>query len=545
MANIPSTLTLPVDGTIQYGGSFNVRLTFPGSQTSIDWAFELRRVSDDVLLWTASGQIGTSATSITVGYSGPSLVTGVQYKVRGMASSPIGSGGGVFTPFNTFTFSASSPVLAQGQPLGDIGTTTPTINFTFSSPVPDNLASYQIQVRRVSDAVQFWDSGTVVAGGGEASTGIVSAAYGGTTLVVGTAYEWRVRATKASGFLTSYSAWRTFTPLLGPNPPTIVAPMANQIFDTLTPTFSGTYNQASGSDEDAWQYRIRQNNVLIYQSGDISTAIATGQAYGTANAGSTPSTAPALQWGTTYTIDMRSKDDNAQYSGWTSQRTFSTNAAPTSPTNLSPNGSVTGNTTPTLSWQHNDPNGDAQTAARIWLWETASTTPVSGYDPKELSQAGQTHTVTETLTDSPATGYSWEVATLGTAGPGYGPKSAIATFTVSEVPTIAITAPTPSEVLSLPSYLVEWDFTGGTQQDYRLVVYAADNDTIVYDSGIVASAAESATIPPGFLQNGNTYFVQVIARDTFSVQGESDRVEVTTSWTVPPTLTGFTVTGVQ
>lgn len=549
MANLPASLTQPLSiasAGIQYGNIGNFVYSWGGSQTQVWGQAELRRVSDDVQLWIRDNQIGTSATSMSFGYNGPTLTTGVSYRVRGRFETPNAGGAtAVFGPFTSFVFSATSPAVSTISPSGEIGTTTPTLRFGLSYPVTDNFASYQLQVRRVSDAAIMWDTGTVLFGGGGTTATSVDVVYAGSALSIATAYEWRVRATKVSGWQSSYTAWQSFTPQIAPNAPTITAPTANQVIDTLTPTFTGTYNQGNGSVEDAFQYRIRQNNVLIYQSGDVSAAIATGQVYGTSNSGSTPSTAPALQWGTNYTIDMRSKDDNAQYSAWTSQRAFSTNAAPTSPTNLSPNGSVTGDTTPTLSWQHNDPNGDAQTEVEIELWETVSTDPVTGYDPKQLSQSGQTHTVTETLEDNPATEYSWRVRTMGTSGPGYGPWSAVATFTVSEVPTVTLTAPTQSEVLAAPSYLVEWTFTGGTQQDYRVIVYADDNTTIVYDSGVVAGEDEEALIPSGFLRNNNTYYVQVLARDTVNVQGESSRVMVTTSWAQPPVLTGFTVTAVQ
>lgn len=502
-----------------------------GGDTVTHTDIEVRRVSDNALFWASGFLSGTS-----IGYAGTALVNGTQYKWRARHRNTYGAVG-AWSDFTNFTPSTNQiPVAALLSPIGNatVGTLTPTLQFSYSDPDGDAQTGYQVQVRRYSDQVIFWDPG-------QGAGAVTSVVYAGTTLVGGTRYEWRARAQDSKGAWSNYSGWESFTPQAAPNPPTTITPSGLQ--NTLTPTVSGTYNQGTGAAEAAYQYEIRQGGVTIYQSGDVTaTAIATGQAYGTNNPSDTPATPPALAWGTSYEIRARSKDANTTYSAWTSWQAFSTNAAPTTPTNLSPSGAVTGDTTPTLSWTHNDPDGDAQTEAEVELRKTSDDSVVTGYGPKTLTQSTTTHDVTETLTASPATEYKWRVRTKGTSGPGFGPWSAWHTFTVATAPAFAVDAPTPSQVVAAPALVVEWTMTGGsgTQQSWRVRIYASDQTTLVHDSGVQSGTDVSYQLATGILRNSGTYYAQVSGEDTLSQAASSTKVLFTTDWTPPATITGLT-----
>lgn len=498
---------------------------------------EVRRVSDNALFW-ASGELAASGSSFSRAYTGTALVSGTQYKWRARTRESI-SGGlmGAWSDFTTFTPSTNQiPVATLLSPISNatVGTLTPTLQFSYSDPDGDAQAGYQVQVRRYSDQVVFWDPG-------QQAGAVTSVVYAGTALVGGTRYEWRARVQDSKSAWSNYSGWESFTPQAAPNPPTSITPSGLQ--NTLTPTVSGTYNQGTGAAEAAYQYEIRQGGVTIYQSGDVTaTAIATGQAYGTNNPSDTPASPPALAWGTSYEIRARSKDGNGAYSAWTGWQAFSTNSAPTTPTNLSPSGAITGDTTPTLSWTHNDPNSDAQTQADIELRKVSDDSAVTGYDPKTLTQSTTTHDVTETLTASPATEYKWRARTKGTSGPGFGPWSDWQTFTVATAPTFAVDVPTPSQVVTAPALTVEWTMTGGsgTQQSWRVYIYASDQTTVVLDSGVQSGVADSYQLATGILSNGGTYYAQVSGEDTLSQAAQSTKVLFTTDWTPPATITGLT-----
>lgn len=501
-----------------------------GGDTVTHTDIEVRRVSDNALFWASGFLAGT-----TIGYAGTSLVNGTQYKWRARHRNTYGAEG-AWSDFTNFTPSTNQiPVAALLSPIGNatVGTLTPTLQFSYSDPDGDAQTGYQVQVRRYSDQVVFWDPG-------QGAGAVTSVVYAGTTLVGGTRYEWRARVQDSKGAWSNYSGWESFTPQAAPNPPNSITPSGLQ--NTLTPTVSGTYNQGTGAAEAAYQYEIRQGGVTIYQSGDVSGAFGTGQAYGTNNPSDTPATPPALAWGTSYEIRARSKDGNGAYSAWSAWQAFSTNAAPTTPTNLAPSGAVTGDTTPTLSWTHNDPNSDAQTEAEVELRKVSDDSAVTGYGPKTLTQSTTTHDVTETLTASPATEYKWRVRTKGTSGPGFGPWSAWHTFTVATAPAFAVDAPTPSQVVAAPALVVEWTMTGGsgTQQSWRVRIYASDQTTLVHDSGVQSGTATSYQLATGILRNSGTYYAQVSGEDTLSQAASSTKVLFTTDWTPPATITGLT-----
>lgn len=529
------TLTAPIGSTGSLTPVFTGTHNDPDGDGMSAVEIEVRRVSDNALMWSSSA----STSSFSRSYAGSTLVSGTQYKWRARTSDnseDFATRLGAWSDFVNFTpVTNAPPTTSIISPTGNptLGTLTPSLQFNYSDPDGNPQGGYQVQVRRFSDQVSMWDPGQVAGA-------VTSAVYAGTTLVGGTRYEWRVRVQDSAGAWSDYTGWASFTPQAVPNAPTLSSPSG--LTNTLTPTVQGSYSQGSGGTEAAFQYEVRQGGITIYSSGDVAVAIATGQAFGTDNASDTPSTPPTLSWGTAYQVRARSKDNAAAYSEWSSWQTFTTNSAPTTPTNLQPaSAAVLGDTTPTLSWQHNDADGDAQTQADIELRTVSGDVAVTGYDPKTLTQATLTHDVTETLTSSPATEYKWRVRTKGTAGPGFGPWSSFRTFTIATAPVVTVSEPDPSEVIPHPAYTVEWSMSGGsgTQQSYRVRVYAADQATLVYDSGVQSGTDVEFTLPAGNLRNGLTYYIEVSVEDTLSQAAASGLIEVTTDWTPPGTITGL------
>lgn len=534
-------------GTVYSGSSGNGQI--------IHFTLEVRRSSDNVLMTSEEFTVVRNrlATDFYVSFASLSLSSAVTYKWRlsggytasEPAESAIPSGYVTFTPYSntTPTVTQSSPVYAA-----QVSTLTPT--FTFSFTDPDTYSNYgtfsafQVKVRRKSDSVSFWDSGSVATSGSEQTAKAASKVYAGTTLVSNTTYQWQVRVQDGNGAWSGYSSWWDFTPVLAPSVPTSITP--NGKTDSLTPTISGVYNAGIGGTESAYQYEIRQGlTTTIYQSGDVTGNIATGQAFGTNNSADTPSTPPSLAWGVAYYIRVRSKDNVGAYSDWSTWQLFTTNQAPTTPTSISPSGgALTSDQTPTISWAHNDPDGDAQTAVDIELYDLTAAAYVTGYNPKTLSQATLTHDETETLTLT--NNYRMRIRTKGLAGPGYGPWSDYALFTVVQGPTIGVTYPAVDEVIPSSGFSAIWTFSGGsgTQQDYRIKVFADDQVTQVYDSGVIAGTELTLAVPAGTLSNGNTYYFQLTVRDTLSQSAMSDLIPITTSFTPPATLTGLAVTAI-
>lgn len=529
---------LPTSGQVLNSSSVTLSASWNHDEDGgIGGQFELRNADTDAVLYdsgvvTLAAGFGNPPTS-GIYYAATQTLAEGSYKWRLAVNSVWGS----FIPFSVHINHAPTASIGSPASGANVGSLTPTIVINFSdTDTYGSLGTFttrQLQVRRQSDSVSMWDPGQVATSGAEQTARSASVVYAGSALSNGVTYEVRARVQDGGGLWSDYTSWVAFTPNVVPNPPTIVGPSGLQT--TLTPTISGTYNQGSGSTEAAFQYEVRQNLTTIYQSGDVATAIATGQAYGTNNASDTPSSPPALAWGTSYGIRMRSKDALGQYSDWTGWTSFNTKSAPTTPTSLSPSGgAVTPDTTPDLSWVHNDPDGYAQTAVEIELYDLTAAAYVTGYNPKALSQATLVHTVGTALTLTHS--YQWRIRTKGLAGAGFGPWSSYATFTVATVPSVSLTSPTVDQVLANGSLTVSWTFSGGsgTQQTFRVRIYDADGVTVLWDSGVVAGTNLSQAVPSGTLHNDSSYFVQVTAQDTLSQTGVTSLTPFTTSWT-PPT----------
>lgn len=529
---------LPTSGQVLNSTSVTLSASwYHDEDGGIGGQFELRNADTDAVLYD-SGAVTLAAgfgnpPSSGIYYAAPQTLAEGSYKWRLAVNGVWGS----FIPFSVHINHAPTASIASPSAGANVGTLTPTLTVNFSdSDTYGSLGTFttrQLQVRRQSDAVSFWDPGQVATSGAEQTARAASVVYAGTALSNGVTYEVRARVQDGGGLWSDYTSWIAFTPNVVPNPPTIVGPSGLQT--TLTPTISGTYNQGSGGTEAAFQYEVRQNLTTIYQSGDVATAIATGQAYGTNNPSDTPSSPPALAWGTSYDIRMRSKDNAANYSDWTGWTSFNTKSAPTTPTSLSPSGgAVTPDTTPDLSWVHNDPDGYAQTAVEIELYDLTAAAYVAGYNPKALSQATLVHTVATALTLTH--NYQWRIRTKGLAGAGFGPWSSYATFSVATVPSVSLTSPTVDQVLTSGALTVSWTFGGGsgTQQDYRVKVYADDGTTVVWDSTQVSGVGTTVNVPAGTLHNNLSYFVQATVRDTLSQAAVTTLTPFSTSWT-PPT----------
>ncbi len=110
---------------------------------------------------------------------------------------------------------------------------------------------------------------------------------------------------------------------------------------------------------------------------------------------------------------------------------------------------------------------------------------------------------------------------------------------------VTIDSPTEGQTVTTPAVVIDWSLGGGaTQNDYRLIIYASDQSTVVYDTGQIASAATVATVPSGVLLTGQTYYAKVSVHDTSGNPGVSALRRFLTSWALPSTVTGLTVTPV-
>ena len=437
------------------------------------------------------------------------------------------------------------------SPSGTINETAPTFAATFSdsnSDRGDYLNQMNVQVRRVSDGAVFWNT-TLTSTQAERVASAMSRAYGGTTLVRGTAYEWRTQHSDHFGQWSSWTAWTSFTPAnlgfvtLGDDP-------TGTIQDN-TPDFDGTWTHQSAEDMTVVQVRLWNGaGTTILQTGDEYdiTDVADTDPFTVAwaNTGFT-----TLDWGTSYQFQIRGKDESALWSDWSALQSFSTNAAPSIPTNLDPTASQVLTDYPLLTCEFTD--ADDTTGSGL-----------TGF--ARIKDSGGSVLSTETLTYNGTTGKwefqttSSELATFATyrwdaysydgtlysgavTDVGDAVKSSESIFVFAEGPTVTITAPTENEVITTANLSVTWTTTD--QQKYRVYLYENGSSTAVYDSGETVSTTSSHTIPSGYLENDTAYDLIVWVEDSDPLEGQSAIRNFTVDYVEPDAVSNFAVSAIK
>lgn len=347
--------------------------------------------------------------------------------------------------------------------------------------------------------------------------------------------RWRTRGTDRAGMRGPWSPSVDFLPGFVPSAPSGITPSG--LIRTLTPHIAGVYEQGNGQAEAAWQYRWSRNGDVFYTSPELATPIADGADY----AGS-----PALQWATAYGLSESTKDSAGFWGSWSTPVTVKTDSPPTSPTNLRPVGPI-GDVRPVLSLDHHDPDGDPLTKIRYYLYDQTNGAWVPGYNPIELTQTVPEHPLTVDLTANPATTYVLQAQTMGHAAAGWGAMSDPVTFLVSEIPGVTITVPAIDGTVTAPSFVAEFDVTGGsgTYTSYQVEILSSDLTTSIWDSGPLAwpgGTSGSLVIPAGPLTNETGYALVATVTDDLGQIGESVPQMFTTDFTPPPAITGLTAT---
>jgi hypothetical protein len=402
----------------------------------------------------------------------------------------------------------------------------------------DQLNQYQIQVRRVSDGTLFWNQGSINAGSSQKAANAISIDYNGTTLVRGTAYEWRVRMSDQFSAWSNWSAWTAFTP-------------ANLGFVTLdsTPTgkvlavsgstaldFKGRWNHQAATTMTKAQTRLLDGNGTVLQTGPQVSgySVASSALPGTLFTQTwAQTTFTALGWGRSYKYQIRGFD-GTQWSDWSAARAFTTNAAPTVPVLSSPTGGIVLTAFPKLAATFTDADdlytGTLTGVFRItrpnatskkWEFQTTST-QLSAFGVYAWKATGYDGTL-----------YSGEKSSLGTAI-----FSSSATFDYETGPAVTVTSPSDGATIATASLAVTWTTTG--QVKYQVRVYADGTSTVVYDSGLVTSATGSHTIPSGYLRNGLNYDLVVSSTNATPLTGSSTIVNIAVAFTAPTAVQNLT-----
>jgi hypothetical protein len=458
------------------------------------------------------------------------------------------------------------PEVATGlSPSGTINDTAPSFVATFQDlngaygtssgngvDTGDRMTKYAIQVRTSGSATaDRWDA-TYTATGVEQSNNAIARAYGGSTLTRGTTYEWRIRFYDEFNEAGDWTAWTSFLPAdLG-----YVTTDGNPTgkVEDNSPDFEGRWTHQSGTSTNAVQIRLYDGSgVLLQDSGTISKTVTSSASPGTLFTITwAQSTFADLTWGAAYQYEIRGRDTSNVWSNYsTPKRSFTTNAAPSTPASLSPSASTIYTSYPLLTCQATDVDDTTATglvvSARIK--NNSGTVLYTRSMTYSTGNARWEYQTTATDLASYAT-YKWDARSYdgtlysgGVTSVGSAVYSSEGTFVYAQGPTVTMSSPTDGSTVTTSALTVTWTTTNQVQ--YRVRIYPDGGATALYDSGWTVSGTSSHNVPSGYIANGVSYDLVVDVEDSTPLTGSSGIVDITASFTPPATLTNVTTSAIK
>lgn len=267
------------------------------------------------------------------------------------------------------------------------------------------------------------------------------------------------------------------------------------------------------------------------------------------NGGSTTLTingaAPFAGWapltrGTQAIIEVQLKDSAGLWTQWASTGRIVINAAPSTPTSLSPTAGAFSDP-PTLSAVIADANDDSATLTASFAVRAQGASGNGALIPSaRRGFANGRHTATPNAVELTSKG-AWEWRVAGTDPWGLtGTYTAWQPFTYADAPTITVSAPTPGQVFAHGTPTVAFT-TSAAMASWRLRVWEAVTKEAAYDAVIVAGGlAGSHQIPAGVLHNAMAYAGEVEVTTTLGLVGRK-AISFSISYPTPPALGSITV----
>jgi hypothetical protein len=413
-------------------------------------------------------------------------------------------------------------------------TLTPEFEGGFYDP-GDTINAVEIQVRRKSDSVSMWNSGTLAE-----SANPWDQNYAGSALSWAVTYQYRIRVRDSNNVWSSYTSYTDWTTVQPVGPDNLTPRVTTVKANTLTPTLTVGHL--------ANQFRNEEITVRSVASDSGGTTLWTktwqGSDYANTNSVGRTYAGTALNWGQTYYWKARIEDTTGGISAWSGYKPLRINALPTVPTELqalrvdgsvlvSPSGIFLVDTlTPVLAFQFNDPDlngapGDAASNGDLQVERDSDSTSFysisnnSGMNDGLVTYAGTT-LVADTV-------YRFRVRIKDNSGQ-YSDWSPWTKFKRTSSPTVTITGDVADNAITVSDPVVEWTFSGSagkTQISYRVEVWEMVEESPgvwiqsgrVYDSTTIFSGADEHTVPTGYLENGKRYGFMVSAADTDGLLG--------------------------
>lgn len=294
--------------------TFNITHSDPDVSDSQMTGYTLiLETSGGTAVWNSGDVTVTATVSKAVLYSGPALSWQTGYRWRARTKDSNGAWGAYSSNATFTTHTAGVPISLN--PTG--GATASSITPTFvgsRATSADSLTAAQIRVYAADGVTLIWDSGLTATG--VTSTGF-SRVYSGTALSSATTYKWQARVTSSVGGTSAYSALQTFvTPDV--NTPSITTPVGSGITPVTNLQFTFTRST---------NFNIHELYVYSDAAGTVQVTSDTPVAY-TATGSKTFTYTGTLSWNTTYYWKVRvSSDGGSNWSPFTGLVAFTTDAA--------------------------------------------------------------------------------------------------------------------------------------------------------------------------------------------------------------------------
>lgn len=239
----------------------------------------------------------------------------------------------------------------------------------------------------------------------------------------------------------------------------------------------------------------------------------------------------------------RLKDAFGNSGAWTTTQSFTVGHPPL-PVLTSPKGGgfyAWNGGQRTFTWNFTDPSvTDYQTAYQLIITNTVDGTVV---DTGKVTSSAKsfTYTFPATWKDDDCT---W-TARLWDSSDTAGDYAASEWFTLTDAPVVTITAPTAGAALSTGVPTITFNVTTNGRKLTEYTIQVTQGAQVVFTDRVGGQFNSGDTInyklPQGYLQNNQSYSVQVFATDAVQVTGASSVVAFSVSWVPPTTPTGVSV----
>jgi len=516
-----------------------------GSTPDIITAFWLRVYTDD------ESSTPLPATRYTTGidpggvgfsklYAGSTLSAATYYKWQSMVETDSGDTSAWSILSRFFVADATVPSITSPATTG-ISTLTPT----FSGQRDTTFNRFQYQLYAADGVSSLFDSGTMSSTITGSGPYLFSSVYGGSpALAWNTQYKWRARVSADGG--STWSPWSGLTAFTTASAGVAVlnSPTVDQWITDATPDFT---IDRSGTDT------IDQMQVLVYNASQqlIWDSGMTNVSNGTTNVGPITYAGPTLTGGDYYWA-ARYMSTIGPTGPYSAIRKFRLNRPPSIPSNLFPTPNyVFGDTLlPTFRATFQDPdkdtNGDSPNGWDIDILDASG----SVLDTKTIT-AGLTSGVNEytwtggDYTLSYGVQYMWRTRFRDSKSE-WGAYSAQSNFKHATTPNGTISTPSDGSNVSSVNPTINWNFSGGTQQQYRVRVVdvspGATNGSVVYDTTPpIPGTATSHQI--NYLKNGRSYDVTLTVWNTDGLSDPTPSiVTITAVLDAPDPIAGLSVT---